>query len=340
MERRLGSKFREATWGRLLGSGIVSEYASRSHDFEGKSDSDAFVELLGWAKDFLEYQQALELEILPEPEEDGEGDTDAGPRGSSPTEPQLPFTVELPEREQARANVLLEIQMRQAAEHPDVDDFRRRRLGDRLLSAEEAETYFTPGRRETISDSELANLGRRLKRDYGWHRDDAAWFVLTGEPPTLRPLAASFFDNVSMYGPSYCELTLRVAPWIPAEEVKKAFERMRNQVRGGSGPGTVSEQRLEVLRFVEGERAKHGQRPNFEVLLQRWNQKYPHWSYADYRALSKAYREARKEVLYPKYHSPVRAKTPNMERQEARNLKLGAAIREREAKRARDASAT
>jgi hypothetical protein len=55
--------------------------------------------------------------------------------------------------------------------------------------------------------------------------------------------------------------------------------------------------------FTE-QRAQHGHRPNFEELLQMWNQKYPHWAYDDYRALSKAYREAYREVVYPKYQMP------------------------------------
>jgi hypothetical protein len=79
---------------------------------------------------------------------------------------------------------------------------------------------------------------------------------------------------------------------------------MRDQVRGGSGPGAVGKQRLDVLRFVEEQRAEHGRRPNFEALLQIWNQEHPHWAYADYRALSKAYREAYQEVVYPKYQMP------------------------------------
>jgi hypothetical protein len=163
------------------------------------------------------------------------------------------------------------------------------------------------GPRGGIKDQALADLGDKLRKHYGWHQDDAAWSVLTGEPPTLRPLAVSFLDNASVYGPSYCELTLRVAPWIPSEEVKKAFVQARDRVRGGSGPGTVSEQRLEVLRFVEEKRAQSTRQPNFEALFEVWNQKYPQWSYGDYRALSKAYREARKEVVYPEYHLPERA---------------------------------
>jgi len=87
----------------------------------------------------------------------------------------------------------------------------------------------------------------------------------------------------SKYGPSYCNITLHVAPWIPSEEVERAFVRARDEVRGGSGPGTVGKRRLDVLRFVE-EHAKRGRRPNFEELLQMWNGEHPHWPYTDYRA--------------------------------------------------------
>jgi len=108
----------------------------------------------------------------------------------------------------------------------------------------------------------------------------------------------------SRYGPSYCKITLHVAPWVRSGEVEKAFVQARDQVRGGSGPGTVGEQRLGVLRFVEEERSKHGRRPNFETLLQMWNREHPHWAYSGYQALSKAYREAYQEVFRPRYQMP------------------------------------
>lgn len=314
LEGSLKSKFKEATWKRMLESGMVRDFVDGNEDWE---------DLRGYADEAMNYQRELAQELLPELEEAekeaaGLGYAGGGEAGSRC---QATFTIELPRREQKRASVLLEIQMRQAASQPDVERFRNERLGGRLLCAEEAETYCSPGVRRT-TDEELAELGQRLGRYYGWNENDAAWFVLTGEAPTLHPLAASFFMNKSIYGPSYCELTLRVAPWVPAEEVKRTFLRMREQVRDGSGPGTVGEQRLEVLRFVEEERAKLGQWPGSEILLQTWNQEHPHWSYPDYRSFLKAYREAHREVLYPEYHTPRRQRTPNMERQEARDRKF------------------
>jgi hypothetical protein len=158
--------------------------------------------------------------------------------------------------------------------------------------------------REEITDRELANLARSLERDYGWRRDDAAWFVLTSRPPRLRPLTTRVSMHQGAYGPSYCKITLHIAPWIPSEKVEKAFVQARDGVRGVSGPGTVGARRLEVLRFVEEEYAKQERRPTFEELLEMWNREHPRWPYTDYRALSKAYREACREVFYPRYQTP------------------------------------
>lgn len=332
LERAIGSRFHETTWSDFVADKYVEEYLEGREDMRWK-------QLRRAAEGVLVRQHAHERELREKWRSSEQSEEDHGSeqgRGRRHTKTSGPiFDVELPQREQKRVAVLLEIQMRRAAEHPEVVRFRREHLAGRLLSADDAETYFSPEPRGEITDRALAAIGRRLGRDYGWHRDDAAWFVLTGEPPTLRPLAVDVFMNESVYGPSYCKLTLHVAPWIPPGEVEKAFAQIRDQVRCGLGPGTVGEQRLEVLRFVEEERAKSGRRPSFEALRQIWNQKHPYWAYADYRVLSKAYREAHQEVVHPEYLSPRRTKTPNIERQEARNLEWHAAVREREANRER-----
>ncbi len=327
LEGSLRGKFHEATWKRLWRDAREDfcEYLKSS----GSQKDDSFGTLRDLAEEKLEYQRELEREVLEtqgllKESLDGSGGDpdDSGRRGVSPT-----FSVELPERERLRAAVLLEVQMRQAAEHPEVKDFRDRELGGRLLSAEEAEVYFRPHPRQSIADEALADLARRLKEHYGWHQDDAAWFVLTGDTPTFHPLDVSFHLSESSYGPNYGEITLHVTPWVPASEVKKAFLEARDRMRGGAGPGTVSKQRLKVLRFVEEESAKSGQRPPYPALCEGWNQKKPEGVYADYRAFRSAYREARKEVLYPDYRLPDRESTPNIERLQVRIHKRFAPVR-------------
>jgi hypothetical protein len=294
LEGSLNGKFRETTWRRFLDSGYVQEY------LDGDETWNTLREL---AQEELKYQRELEREVLGPSGTSGEVSSE-GARDVAKPHFEPVFTIKLAERERKRADVLLKISMRQAAERLDVKRFRNERLGGRRLFYDEAEAYISPGMDEEINDRELADLGRRLERDYSWRRDDAAWFVLADRTPRLRPLTVNASMHQSRYGPSYCKITLHVAPWIPSEEVERAFVRARDQVRGGSGPGTVGKQRLEVLRFVEEQRAEDGRRPNFEALLKMWNQEHPHWAYADYRALSKAYREAYQEVVYPKYQTP------------------------------------
>jgi hypothetical protein len=257
------------------------------------------------AEEQLEFQLALEREVLEERGLTGEPKEDASKVGLGRSKPERfepIFTTKLPERERLRADMLLKIGMRKAAQGPDVKRFRHERLGSERVHFDEAEAFISPGLSEDITDQELADLARRLERDYGWRRNEAAWFVLNGAAPRLRPLTTRVSMRQGKYAPSSCEITLQVAPWIPPEEVEKAFVQARDAVRGG--PGTVGKRRLEVLRFVEEEYAKRERQPTFEELLPAWNQEHPHWPYTDYRALSKAYREARKEVVYPEYHLP------------------------------------
>ena len=301
LERFFKDEFWETTWSDFTAGDYVSDY------LDGRPDMD-LQELRSNAEEALKRQHRYEREAL---QRHGmlEESEDADSRGAAdrPRRPSFRsgFAIKLAERTRMRADALLKISMRQAAEHPDVKRFRNERLGGQLLYYDETEAYISPGMGQEITDWELADLVRRLEHEYGWRRDDAASFVLTGSAPRLRPLTVgASVHQISKYGPSYCKITLHVAPWVPPEEVKRAFTQMRDQVRRGSGPGTVSKQRLEVLRFVEEEtqRAQHGRRPSFEVLLKTWNHKYPHWAYAKYNALSKAHREAYQEVVYPKYH--------------------------------------
>jgi len=303
LEGSLKASFLGKTWRTILAMGYVEDF------LKAGETEEAWKELRGLAQDKLEEHREVVREAMGLSEEPVKIVSEDGGDAANHERFELVPRIVLPEREKKRAAVLLRIWMRKAAEHPAVKRFRSERLGGQQLYYDDTVAFISPGLREEITDWELAELARRLERDYGWRRDDAAWFVLTSRPPRLRPLTADVSMRQSAYGPNHCKITLHVAPWIPSEVVERAFVQLRDQVRGGAGPGTVSEKRLEVLRFVEEQRAKFGRRPNFEALLQIWNQEYPHWAYADYRALSKAYREAYQEVVHPKYHMP-NAKRP------------------------------
>jgi hypothetical protein len=297
-------KLWEATWDDLQDP--MKEYLDAKGTWQ---EEVARKDLRGLAELGLERQRKYEQEALKRHgilEESPGGVSSEGSEGSKLPEkgPYLP-AIQLPPREQRRADALLKVAMRLAAERPDVKRFREERLGGQLLLYEDTYAYISPGLRDEIRDGELAQLAHRLERDYSWRRDDAARFVVAGTPPRAQPLTADISTRMfSQYGPNHCEITIHAAPWIPSEVVERAFIQVRDQLRGSSGPGTVGERRLEVLRFVEEQIEKHERRPKFEELLQMWNKKQPHWAYDDYRALSKAYREAYRKVVYPKYQGP------------------------------------
>lgn len=303
LEAALGGIFLEELWDTILCDGYVRDYLEAKND---EDKSETWEELKRTGQDKLQLGRRVEREILKKlgMSKEREADSEAV-REVAKLKPIEPVPrIELPDREKKRADVLLKICMRNAAERPDVKRFRDERLGGKRVLFDEAEAFISPTWPEEIRDWELADLARRLERDYGWRPNEAAWFVLNGAAPLLRPATTSVSMYGGRYGPSHCEITLQVTPWVPPEEVEKAFVQVRDYVRGGLGPGTVSEKRLEVLRFVEEERAKPGRRKSFKELLHVWHQKYPHWVYNDYRALSKAYREAYQEVFQPRYQLP------------------------------------
>jgi hypothetical protein len=296
LEGTLRGELHDATWARLRDA--AQDY------LDGKETWEDLREL---AAEALDNQRQHEREVLERhglTREPKEVASRIDLRGSKPERFESIFRTKLPEREKLRADVLLKIEMRQAAERPDVERFREERLGGQRVPYDEAEAFISPSWPEEIRDGELAELAQLLERDYGWRQNEAAWFVLNGAAPRLQPLITRVSMHQSKDRPSYCKIALQVAPWISSEVVERAFVQARDQVRGDSGPGTVGERRLEVLGFVEEEHAKRGQRPSFRELLQMWNQEHPHWAYTDYRALSKAYREAYQEVFHPSYWMP------------------------------------
>jgi hypothetical protein len=296
LEGTLRGGLHDATWARLRDA--AQDYLD---------DKETWEDLRNLAAEALDNQRQHEREILEKhglTREPKEAASRIDLRSSKLERIEPILHTKLPEREKRRAEVLLIIEMRQAAERPDVKRFREERLGGQRVLYDEAEAFISPTWPEEIRDWELAELAQRLQRDYGWRQNEAAWFVLNNAQPRLLPLITRVSMHQGAYGPSYCRITLHVSPWIPSEEVEKAFVQARDGVRGGSSPGMVGEQRLEVLRFVEEEHAKLGRRPPFRELLEMWNREHPHWPYADYRALSKAYRETYQEVFHPRYQMP------------------------------------
>src|SRR5215203_5410566 len=133
LERSLKARFHETTWSNFIDDGYVRDHLEY---LAGERQEMKFPELKDFARAALNRQHEHERELLEKwgvLEESDDGDAEGvvytRKRPSAKTVRHT-FDIELPEREQRRAAVLLEIQMRQAAARPDVARFRARHLKD------------------------------------------------------------------------------------------------------------------------------------------------------------------------------------------------------------------
>ncbi len=107
--------------------------------------------------------------------------------------------------------------------------------------------------------------------------ESAAWFILTGEAPPVRPIKAiwegkSGIDNLN---PQW-RIQLTIPPWLPEEEVLQAFRALRRQRPvGRQMPKTAKP--LDVARFVwEREKLDGYREPApWTEWVERWNEEHP-----------------------------------------------------------------
>jgi hypothetical protein len=127
---------------------------------------------------------------------------------------------------------------------------------------------YLEGVMELIRDGDrsLGDLSRLLGARYPWELKDAAWFVLTNEPPDVLSLAFS-------RDPTRHTFTLTFAPWVSEATVLKSY---RSAYKGDAKLPT--EKSLAVLRFVN-ERTPPGERPNWASLTRLWNEQHPELAY-------------------------------------------------------------
>lgn len=107
--------------------------------------------------------------------------------------------------------------------------------------------------------------------------ESAAWFVLTGEAPQVRPIQARWGtkQGSTQLNPQW-RIQLTIPPWLPEEEVLRALRTLRRQrSKGRHMPKT--EIPLEVARFVwERERLDGYREPApWTEWVERWNEEHP-----------------------------------------------------------------
>jgi hypothetical protein len=170
----------------------------------------------------------------------------------------------------------------------------------------------------------LRELSKTLAELYPWREEDAAWFVLTGEPPMTSPLA--WKREWQEYTDQY-SITLTVDPWVSVETVTQLYSELRRySLRRNTR--RLSERNLAVFRFViaeleapshdenkplfGGRRLRRGgvvgqgyfesrlwelEGPSWRTLLERWNQAHPQeWGYEDVRLFSRDFYRVHKAI--------------------------------------------
>jgi hypothetical protein len=111
--------------------------------------------------------------------------------------------------------------------------------------------------------SDLGDLSSRLAALYPWKAEDAAWFVLTGEPPDVVSVSLSYHAARRTFTSSF-------APWISENTFRRIYRKARDRAHGEENrqPGSKA---LAVLRFVS-ERTPPTEKPRWTDLVESWNQ--------------------------------------------------------------------
>src|SRR5215211_7562755 len=123
----------------------------------------------------------------------------------------------------------------------------------------------------------------RRKDFHPWNEDAAAEFVLTGVAPLARSVNARLKLEGNKYLGSQWQIELNISPWVPAEEVTRAYKWMQKQLLEGRNT-QPKPKTLEVACFVwEEERRREYNRPSWRVLCERWNKEHPKDRFEDYR---------------------------------------------------------
>jgi hypothetical protein len=161
----------------------------------------------------------------------------------------------------------------------------------------------------------LREVAERLAGFYGFDPAQAAWFVLTDDPPRRDPVGGTVTVQTS---PNFADMrvTLAVDPWVPADVVLKTYRDIqRGLFRREIRP--LSLRNLAALRSVLAD-AREAARVNPDASppsrawsMERWNREHPDQPYAQEWRFSRDVDRAERAVLF-------------------RNAPLGAALEDEE----------
>jgi hypothetical protein len=147
----------------------------------------------------------------------------------------------------------------------------------------------------------LRKICKELVKAHPWNIDEAAWFVLTDDPPLVHPIRAKI-DSSTILGSSinYTTISLTVHPWVPPETVQSAYRQVQRRAIGGES-GRIGEKNLNLLQFVAERADAAGNLPTGRTLVKEWDKKWkderPQWCYGtDTRTFWRDFRSVQNSV--------------------------------------------
>lgn len=151
---------------------------------------------------------------------------------------------------------------------------------------------------------ELHRLAEWLSKYYPWAEAEAAWFVLTGEVPWVSPFHIVYQQRYGV-GWRRATLTMAVEPWVPAETVKREYQRLQRRIlnQDNRHPGKA----FAVWRFAKEEERTRGKQVMLTHLHRSWKQTHPGdgLTISAFCRLSKRGQVFAGEMMRPRYH-PLR----------------------------------
>jgi hypothetical protein len=115
---------------------------------------------------------------------------------------------------------------------------------------------------------DLRDLATRLAQRYSWLEPQAAWFIVTDQPPEYAP---ALIDLLSARPPTKPDgmIVLRLRPWVSQSSVRRIYKSCQRFLLGRRCR-EVSEQKLELFEFVRSRKPSPPARPNWPSLFRLW----------------------------------------------------------------------
>jgi hypothetical protein len=143
----------------------------------------------------------------------------------------------------------------------------------------------------------VAYVARELARRAPWTEQHAAWFTLTGDPPSIPPILYGVARHADQ---TYRRAVVRleIEPWVPHDAVLAAYAQAQAEVLS-SANRALGERSAELARFAAGDAG----RLSVAAAMRLWNTTYPQWAEHDRRNFQRAANQARRLVASPRWRA-------------------------------------